>query len=197
MEEKKKSNIGLIITIIILSLIILGLVGFIAYDKGLIFSKDSNVEEMTEKKIEDNEDEEVNTNLDFDFDEMEKFVKEELIKAGIDAYYSSCEDERPEGSSEPNFVSSTKKLTSDSFDKLLKTLKKAKSYKIGTTHSAFCAPHLYSIGKLKDPTTDEMENRSIIVFGNGSVLAVGYKDEGYDFEFESSEDVQSWWNSIK
>lgn len=59
-ELPKKKNTGLIITLIILILIILGLVGYICYDKGLIFQKVETKEEKKEtKKKEEVKEEEI------------------------------------------------------------------------------------------------------------------------------------------
>lgn len=53
-KEKKKSKKGLIITIIFLVLIILGLVGYICYDKGIIFSKvESENKQSTTKAVDE------------------------------------------------------------------------------------------------------------------------------------------------
>ena len=49
MEEKKKSNKGLIVFVIILIIIIIGLVGYIAVDKGIIKLTAEKVEEKNNK----------------------------------------------------------------------------------------------------------------------------------------------------
>ena len=49
MEEKKKSNKGLIVFVIILIIIIIGLVGYIAVDKGIIKLTAEEVEEKNNK----------------------------------------------------------------------------------------------------------------------------------------------------
>ena len=84
MEEKKKSNIGLIITIIILILVILGLVGFIAYDKGLIFSNNNKKQETVEidNELDDIDYEEIS-------EELEKYF---YINNELDVYNSLSTD---------------------------------------------------------------------------------------------------------
>ena len=57
-ELPKKKNTGLIITLIILILIILGLVGYICYDKGLIFQKVETKEEKKDNKKQEKTDKE-------------------------------------------------------------------------------------------------------------------------------------------
>lgn len=50
MEEKKKSRKGLVVIIVLLILVILGLVGYICYDKGIIFKQDKEVVKKEKKK---------------------------------------------------------------------------------------------------------------------------------------------------
>ena len=54
MEENKKSKKGLVVVIVLLILIILGLVGYICYDKGLIFKTEKEVVKK-EKKVKERE----------------------------------------------------------------------------------------------------------------------------------------------
>lgn len=62
--EKKKKNVALIMIIILLILIILGLVGYICYDKGIIFKKKEEVKNtQVEKKKEEKEVEITDTTL--------------------------------------------------------------------------------------------------------------------------------------
>ena len=73
MEEiqKKKKGKGPVITIILLVIIILGLVCYICYDKGMIFSKKAEKETKTEEKTPKKEIEE---NVTFSDSELEKYV---------------------------------------------------------------------------------------------------------------------------
>ena len=61
MEEKRKGK-GLVILVILLVVVILGLVGYICYDKGLILSKKSQVENKNEKAVNTEKEEELDIN---------------------------------------------------------------------------------------------------------------------------------------
>lgn len=69
-QEKKKGK-GPVITIILLVIMILGLVCYICYDKGMIFSKKAEKETKTEEKTTTKEKEE---NVTFSDSELEKYV---------------------------------------------------------------------------------------------------------------------------
>ena len=79
--KSKKTNKGLIVIIIILILLVLGLVGYICYDKGLIFKSKSVVqeEERTTEK------EEISTTRDLTEEEKKEF---EDIITRINPYFS-------------------------------------------------------------------------------------------------------------
>ena len=61
MEEKRKGK-GLVVLVILLVVVILGLVGYICYDKGIILSKKSQVENKNEKVVNTEKEEELDIN---------------------------------------------------------------------------------------------------------------------------------------
>ena len=73
MEEKKKGK-GIIITITLLSLVILGLIGYICYDKGIIFGSKETVTSVEKENNEEKNVNETEENVIFSDSELEKYV---------------------------------------------------------------------------------------------------------------------------
>lgn len=64
MEVEKKKKKGVIVLVIVLVLIIVGLAGYICYDKGIIFSKTDNVKKEEKKKADKDKTSDTKNNAD-------------------------------------------------------------------------------------------------------------------------------------
>lgn len=199
MEEKKKGK-GKTIVIVVLILIILGLASYIVYDKDLLGLKkeEATKEEKTEDAVTEEDasedvDEEVTTNLDFDFDGMENDLLEKMEnEPNTEAYITSCED--PTGDlSQAN--TTYQKVSNESIHTIINKLKTAQSYEEATA-SFFCPKYAYSITQ---NIGEESENNyfSLNYANDELVLLIGYGDKGYAFTFSSADEIADFIENLQ
>ena len=220
-EEPKKENfltkkkevkgkplkIWIIVMIIIFMLFTFG-IGFTLGKKlteNDMKSKENN--KPVEEKKEENKPEENKpnntSNLDFDFDAMQKDLQGKLQSGSYKANRLSCtETPAPEG--ELPIIDSQRTLVSDgTIEIVIDKLKTAKSLDKNVTAGWIgeCYPRstAYIISVDSEVNTDEFQNNKVFTLyyaDADNILLVGYEGIGYAFNFESSEEINNFIESL-
>lgn len=204
MEENKKGNKSLIVTVVILSILVIALGGYICYDKVISNNNDEQTENNKNNKVEEKDDNtnDNSANLDFDFNELSSTLHSSVQKDNITTFITKCENKTVNQGEPPETEESNIKVSSNTIDTIINKLKTAKSIDKEITYSWFGCPPKSITYYISVNSTDKSEVHSQRVFSlnyaNGEdILLVGYNNKGYGFHFNSSEEISGFIESLK
>lgn len=131
-----------------------------------------------EEKVEPNAENSTNIVTVFNYDEVEKVIKEKVAQSNYNYYISTCTGTMPD------VVSENKIISEESISKIIAKLKKCTRYESNITASFSCAPYSYTVG---EELNGNIQNRifSLNLGDNSKTLVVGYENVGYAFYFDS------------
>ncbi len=190
--EKKRTTIILLIVIVVAIVLSFGC-GYVFRDK---LVKDDN---------KDNNNVPVKANeLDFDFDAMETALKSKLQNGQFKAVKISCTSTPgPEGEL-PIITNTGKIISNDSIDTIVNKLKNADSLEKNITSSWIgeCMPKsvAYIISVNDKPESNEFQSNKIFTLyyaDDTSNILVGYEGIGYSFNYDNSEEINNFIESLK
>ena len=139
MEENKKGNKGMVVAIVILSMLVVALSGYICYDKFLNNNttdkqtennkiKEDNNDKNTETTEEDKStDNSANLDFDFDFEELSNTLHSSVQKKGITTFVSRCESKTVNTNEPPETEQKNIEVSNNTIDIIISKLKTAKS----------------------------------------------------------------------
>lgn len=211
MEENKKENKSLIVAVVILSILVIALGGYICYDKVISNNNDEQTESNKNDKVEEkddntnNDDDNTNdnsANLNFDFNELSSTLHSSVQKDNITTFITKCENKTVNQGDPPETEESNIEVSSNTIDTIINKLKTAKSIDKEITYSWFGCPPKSITYYISVNSTDNSEVHSQRVFSlnyaNGEdILLVGYNNKGYAFHFNSSEEISGFIESLK
>lgn len=223
MEENKKGNKSLIVAVVILSILVIALGGYICYDKVISNNNDEQKESNKNNKVEEKDDntnndddntnnDDDNTNNDddntndnsvnFDFNELSSTLHSSIQKDNITTFITKCENKTVNQGEPPETEESNIEVSSNTIDTIINKLKTAKSIDKEITYSWFDCPPKSITYYISVNSTDKSEVHSQRVFSlnyaNGEdILLVGYNNKGYAFHFNSSEEISGFIESLK
>lgn len=218
MEENKKVNKNLIVAVVILSILVIALGGYICYDKVISNNNDEQIESNKNNKVEEkddntnNDDDNTNNNddntndnsvnFDFDFNELSSTLHSSVQKDNITTFITKCENKTVNQGEPPETEESNIEVSSNTIDTIINKLKTAKSIDKEITYSWFGCPPKSITYYISVNSTDESEVHSQRVFSlnyaNGEdILLVDYNNKGYAFHFNSSEEISGFIESLK
>ena len=210
MEEKKNSK-GLIIAVVILSILVIALGGYICYDKVIKNNTDkqteSNKNNDSKEKNEDTSEDDSNindnsANLDFDFNELSNTLHSSVQKDNITTFVSKCIEKTTNANEPPSTEISNTSVSNNTIDTIINKLKTAKSVDKDITYSWFGCPPKSITYYISVNTTDKSQMLSQRVFSlnyanDEDTLLVGYNDKGNAFHFNSNEEINGFIESLK
>lgn len=190
MENKTK---GLIITIVLCVIIILGLIGFICYDKGVFGKKESFVNNKKNNN---------STNLDFDFNELSNTLHSSVQKNNITAFISKCVEKTTTANEPPETEQNNISVSNNTIDTIINKLKTAKSVDKDITYSWMgCPPksltYYVSVNSTNRSETHNQKVFSLNYANREDILLVGYNNKEYAFYFNSSDEINGFIESLK
>jgi len=211
MEEKKKGNKGLVLAIVILSILVIALGGYICYDKVISNNNDKQTENNKKNNLEEKEettskdDNNINdnsANLDFDFNELSNTLHSSVQKDNITTFISKCIEKTTSANEPPETEQTNISVSNNTIDTIINKLKTAKSIDKEITYSWFGCPPKSITYYVSVNSTDESEVHSQRVFSlnyaqGEDILLVGYNNKGYAFHFNSSEEISDFIESLK
>lgn len=209
----KKGN-GSLIIIVILSIAVLALGGYICYDKLLSNNNDSKQtesnKEYNDNNVKDTEEKENNNdsvidnsaNLDFDFNELSNTLHSSVKKDNITTFVSRCESKTTNTNEPPETEQKNTEVSSNTIDTIINKLKTAKSIDKEITYSWFgCPPrsitYYVSANSTNSETVHSQRVFSLNYADGNDMLLVGYNNKGYAFHFNSSEEINNFIESLK
>ena len=149
MEENKKGNKVLVIAVVILSILVIALGGYICYDKVISknndeqteSNKNNNVEETNEDTNKDNNNINDNSaNLDFDFNELSNTLHSSIQKEDITSFISKYVETTISANDPPEIEQINTFVSNNTIDIIINKLKTAKSIDKEITYSWFACP---------------------------------------------------------
>ena len=195
----ERTNKGLVATVVVLVILVLGLGGYIVYDKMVVEEKDTSSEkenknEKVDEKENQNEkvDENQNSTIKYkdstgiDYDKLEEELKGKVhSNQDTNAYLSTCED----------FKAKNQKISVNSISEVIKKLKTAVSVEEVPT-STFCPEYTFSVtSNIED---DNRENIMLVYYANDKkVLLVGIHDTGYAYHFATEKELDHFLENLK
>lgn len=196
--EKGKSK-GLIFLIIILMLLVLGLGGYIIYDKVMKDKNssesinDKNEEKNTNLEKKENIEEDNNNTVKYEdstginYDELEKELIDKINSdSNTNVYLSTCED----------FNTQDIVISTTSISEVIKKLKTADSVEEIAT-STFCPAYRFSITSNKGNDNGSKDLMSIVYGYDRKILLVGINDTGYAYHFASENELDHFLENLK
>ena len=176
-----------------LTIMVLVICALISITLGVLLYIDNSEKPSPESNQVDNTDTE---EISFDYEGLE----DELVKLiekdeNTKAYISTCKDNGVDENNNPNLDIDNKELSIDSVMEVVNKLKQANKVE-KTTSARTCPAYIYLI------TTDiDGENRKdhfLLDYGEDKTsLLVGYKDEGYAFYYNSSDELKGFLENLK
>ena len=211
MEENKKGNKVLVIAVVILSILVIALGGYICYDKVISknndeqteSNKNNNVEEKNEDTNKDNNNINDNSaNLDFDFNELSSTLHSSIQKDSITTFISKCVEKTTSANEPPETEQNNTEVSNNTIDTIINKLKTAKSIDKEITYSWFgCPPKsitYYVSVNSNDQSQVHRQSVFSLNYANGEdLLLVSYNNKGYAFYFNSSEEISGFIESLK
>lgn len=209
MEENKKGNKVLVIAVVILSILVIALGGYICYDKVISNNNDEQTESNKNNKVEEkddntnNDDDNTNDNsVNFDFNELSSTLHSSVQKDNITTFITKCENKTVNQGEPPETEESNIEVSSNTIDTIINKLKTAKSIDKEITYSWFSCPPKSITYYVSVNSNDQSQVHSQRVFSlnyaNGDdILLVGYNNKGYAFHFNSSEEISGFIESLK
>jgi len=209
MEEIKKGNKGLVITVVILSILVIALGGYICYDKVISNNNDEKTESNKNNKVEEkddntnNDDDNTNDNsVNFDFNELSSTLHSSVQKDNITTFLSKCEIKNSNTNEPPETEYTNIEVSNNTIDTIINKLKTAKSIDKNVTYSWFgCPPKsiTYYIS-VNSNNQSQVQNQMIfsLNYANGDdILLVGYNQNGYAFHFNNNEEINNIIESLQ
>lgn len=210
MENEKKNNKGLIITIVVLSVLVILLIGYISYDKFLSGNNNENNQSYSNNNTQDNEDTNNNenteidnsANLDFDFNELSNTLHSYVQKNNITTLISNCQSKNVNAGDPPESEYKNTEVSTNTIDIIIKKLKTAKSIDKDVTYSWSSCPPKSVTYYISVNSNDQSEVHSQKVFSlnyadSNDTLLVSYNKKGYAFHFNSSEEINNFIETLK
>lgn len=209
MEEIQKVNKSLIVAVVILSILVIALGGYICYDKVISNNNDEQKESNKNNKVEEkddntnNDDDNTNDNsVNFDFNELSSTLHSSIQKDNITTFITKCENKTVNQGEPPETEESNIEVSSNTIDTIINKLKTAKSIDKEITYSWFGCPPKSITYYISVNSTDISEVHSQSVFSlnyaiGEDILLVGYNNKGYAFHFNSSEEISGFIESLK
>jgi len=212
MEDNKKENKGLVVAIVILSILVIALGGYIYYDKiistnGSDKQTESNKNNKLNEKDKDESKDRSNindnrANLDFDFNELSNTLHSSIQKDKITTFISKCVKKATTANGLPETEQNNTEVSNNTIDTIINKLKTAKSIDKEITYSWIDCPPKSITYYVSVNSNDQSQVHSQSVFSlnyaNGNdILLVGYNNKGYAFHFNSSEEISGFIESLK
>lgn len=211
MEENKKGNKVLVIAVVILSILVIALGGYICYDKVISnnndeqteSNKNNNVEETNEDANKDNNNINDNSaNLDFDFNELSGTLHSSVQKDSITTFISKCVEKTTSANEPPETEQNNTEVSNNTIDTIINKLKTAKSIDKEITYSWFGCPPKSITYYVSVNSNDQSQVHSQRVFSlnyadGEDILLASYNNKGYAFHFNSSEEINGFIESLK
>ncbi len=216
MEEKKQESKGLTVAVIILSILVIALGGYICYDKVISNNSEkqteSNKNNYLEEKDTNKEENNKNENLEEKEEKEEDTTNEESNKN------NSLEEKKKNTTKvDTNIRDNSKKLDfdfdelsrtlhssvqKDNIDTIINKLKTANYIDKDITYSWVGCPPKSITYHVSVNSTDLNDVKSNKVFSlnyadSEDILLVGYNNKGYAFHFNSSEEIANFIESLK
>ena len=207
MVEKKKTRKALIVAVIILSILVIVLIGYICYDKYLNNDNTNKQTKISKTIKEDNtkkkkETENNSINDEFDFEELSNTLHSSIQNESITTFLSKCEIKNPNTNEPPETEYTNIEVSNNTIDTIINKLKTAKSIDKNVTYSWFgCPPKsiTYYIS-VNSNNQSQVQNQMIfsLNYANGDdILLVGYNQNGYAFHFNNNEEINNIIESLQ
>lgn len=207
MEEIKKGNKGLVITVVILSILVIALGGYICYDKYLNNDNTNKQTKISKTTKEDNtkktkETEDNSINDEFDFEELSNTLHSSIQNESITTFITKCENKTVNQGEPPETEYTNIEVSNNTIDTIINKLKTAKSIDKNVTYSWFgCPPKsiTYYIS-VNSNNQSQVQNQMIfsLNYANGDdILLVGYNQNGYAFHFNNNEEINNIIESLQ
>ena len=211
MEENKKENKELVLVIVILSILVIALGGYICYDKVISNNNDIQTENNKKNNLEEKDDttskddnniNDNSANLDFDFNELSNTLHSSVQKDNITTFISKCIEKTTSANEPPETEQTNISVSNNTIDTIINKLKTAKSIDKEITYSWFGCPPKSITYYVSINSTDKSEVHSQRVFSlnyaqGEDILLVGYNNKGYAFHYNSSEEISGFIESLK
>lgn len=213
MESSKKKCISRsTLIIIILSITIVLLIGYICYDK--LIKSDNNVEQtektenndvLEDESLSEDEDNQLvdnSANLDFDFNELSNTLHSSIKNQNYFSLLCKCSEIASVDGGPPSANYDVSIISSDAIDTIVKKLKSAKSLEKNITYSWFgCPPNsitYYVSGNNSNNEAIHTNKVFSLNYANAdNILLVGYNKTGYAFSFNSSDEIKNFIENLK
>lgn len=134
--------------------------------------------------------------VNFDYEALE----DELVKLietdeNTKAYISTCKDNGLDENNNPKLDIDNKELSVDSVVEVVNKLKKANKVEKATS-SRTCPAYIYLV--TTDINGDNRKDNFLVDYGEDKTsLLVGYKDEGYAFYYDNSDELKGFLENLK
>lgn len=203
MEESSKKIIIIAITfVVIISLVSIISGIYIGYNANILKNNEEQTNNIQETQNNDSNKKDDSTNKEFDFDELLATLHTSVQEEKITTFLTKCEVKNTNSENPPETKIENISVSNATINIIVDKLKTAQSIDKDITYSWFgCPPksitYYISINS-SDPSQIHSEKVFSLNYANDdNILLVEYKDKGYAFHFNSSEEINNFIESLE